>query len=613
MSSRVVLYCATRWFIPLLVLATLLLTVMPTSTVGADSVVTFPDPNLEAAIRSAINKPTGDILQSDLDGLTSYFNASGRGIIDLSGFEHCTNVPTAMFESNQITDLAPLAGLTNLTGLGLHSNQISDLSPLAGLTNLTGLGLSSNQITDVSSLAGLTNLTELGLWGNQITDISLLVGLTNLQTLYLERNQISNLSPLSGLTNLRSLTLHSNQITDISPLSGLTKLTSLYIENNQIGNLSPLSGLTNLTYLDLRGTQLSGLSLLSGLIKLKYLDLQANRISDLSPLSGLTSLTYLYLRWNQISDIQPLVNNTGMASGDTIDLRSNPLSSNSANTCIPALQARGVTVFWDAPAANQAPNQPSNVSPPDGATSWVTRPTLTSTAFSDLDGGDTHAASQWQLRTSLGNYTAPAYDDVTAINLTSEELPIGTVDYSTTYYWHLRYQDNHGAWSAWSAETSFTIRSTTDNQTNSQPPSSGKGVIWWVWVVIGLAALSLGAIGLGYYWRKKNRKPQAESPAQPPPQSPGGDCGDSKAPNRGDSAKDRARKALDVDENADGYQILGVSRAASKEEVDTAFKQKQQGWHPDKFPSPSDKELANEVSKILNNAKDQIYRQRGWK
>jgi hypothetical protein len=61
----------------------------------------------------------------------------------------------------------------------------------------------------------------------------------------------------------------------------------------------------------------------------------------------LTSLTILYLDQNQISDIAPLVSNAGLATGDTVDLRSNPLSPSSVNVYIPALQARGVTVFWD--------------------------------------------------------------------------------------------------------------------------------------------------------------------------------------------------------------------------------------------------------------------------
>ena len=42
----------------------------PLSPVLADDpVVTFPDAKLDAAIREAIGKPTGDIYQSDLEGL----------------------------------------------------------------------------------------------------------------------------------------------------------------------------------------------------------------------------------------------------------------------------------------------------------------------------------------------------------------------------------------------------------------------------------------------------------------------------------------------------------------------------------------------------------------
>jgi len=40
--------------------------------------------------------------------------------------------------------------------------------------------------------------------------------------------------------------------------------------------------------------------------------------------------------------------------------------------------------------------------------------------------------------------------------LTQIEVLSGVLGYSSTYYWHVRYQDNHGDWSEWSAETSFT-------------------------------------------------------------------------------------------------------------------------------------------------------------
>jgi len=39
-----------------------------------------------------------------------------------------------------------------------------------------------------------------------------------------------------------------------------------------------------------------------------------------------------------------LVQNTGLGAGDYVDLRWNPLSSDSMNTYIPQLQAKGVNV-----------------------------------------------------------------------------------------------------------------------------------------------------------------------------------------------------------------------------------------------------------------------------
>jgi len=206
--------------------------------------------------------------------------------------------------------------------------------------------------------------------------------------------------------------------------------------------------------LDLYWNQLSNITPLSGLTNLTHLCLEHNQISDISPLSGLTSLNGLYLYDNQISDIQPLVNNPGLSTGDTVNLNDNPLNSASVNDYIPQLQGRGVQVFWN--TANHLPNQPNNVSPANAATGISLTPTLQSSAFSDPDVGDTHAASQWQITTTPGDYSNPVLDSGTdPANLESIAIPWGTLSASTTYYWHVTHQDNRGDWSSWSAETSF--------------------------------------------------------------------------------------------------------------------------------------------------------------
>jgi internalin A len=333
-------------------------------------VVVFPDPGLDAAVRETIGKPAGDITDADLIGLT-ILDASARGISNLSGLEHCTNLSSLYLFSNQITDISALSGLTNLTVLSLYTNQISDISALAGLANLTYLELNANQVHDIRALTGLTNLTYLDLTDNQISDISALSGLVNLTTLdmavnqigdisalaglasltflFLGMNQIHDIGALTGLANLTDLDLSMNQISDISALAGLSNLTKLYVFDNQIGDISALSGLSSLIVLELGFNQIedftplvgltglidlglndnlvSDIGMLAGLINLKGLNLNENQISDLSPLAGLTNLTDLVLVSNQISDIAPLA---GLTKLRDLNLGDNHISDLSA-------------------------------------------------------------------------------------------------------------------------------------------------------------------------------------------------------------------------------------------------------------------------------------------
>jgi hypothetical protein len=91
--------------------------------------VTFADPNLEAAIRQAIDVPGRPIYPSDLKGLTS-FSASERNISGLTGLEHCINLTYLDLSHNQISNISPLGNLTNLAYLQLDLNQISNINPL---------------------------------------------------------------------------------------------------------------------------------------------------------------------------------------------------------------------------------------------------------------------------------------------------------------------------------------------------------------------------------------------------------------------------------------------------------------------------------------------------
>ncbi|MFC1978542.1 PKD domain-containing protein [Chloroflexota bacterium] len=131
---------------------------------------------------------------------------------------------------------------------------------------------------------------------------------------------------------------------------------------------------------------------------------------------------------------------------------------------------------------NTAPDQPVNSAPANAATDVTLTPTLTSSAFADSDAGDTHAASQWQISTTSGDYSSVVYDSAAdSTNKTSVAIPASTLTYSTTFYFRVQHQDNRGTWSDWSAETSFTTTSEPNTApaqpTNVEPEDEATGVL----------------------------------------------------------------------------------------------------------------------------------------
>jgi Leucine-rich repeat (LRR) protein len=204
-----------------------------------DLSVHFADANLEAAVRAAIQKPTGLIYPFDLTGLQT-LSAPGADIRLLGGIQYCVNLNDLDLHDNLIVDLSPLAGLVNLTVLDLGSNSIVGVGALAALIKLTSLRLGDNTVETISALGTLTNLLLLELQGNHIEDIGPLATLTDLTLLRLDQNRAIDLTALEGLKDLTTLQLQSNNIVDISALvnncidGGLGNGDSVFLEQNPL-------------------------------------------------------------------------------------------------------------------------------------------------------------------------------------------------------------------------------------------------------------------------------------------------------------------------------------------------------------------------------------------
>ena len=217
-----------------------------------------------------------------------------------------------------------MAGLRDF--LAVDNKRIADLRGIEYAVNLQGLFMGYNNVIDISPLSALTNLNRLWINGNPLRDLSPLSALTGLTDLHIQSISVSDLSPLENLRNLQTLYLgFTGSPYDLSTLQNFSALQELYLQWAHASDISPLESLTSL----------------------RMLDLAHNRITDISPLEYLTSLSTLNLAHNRITDISPLVENSGLGSGDIVDLRGNPLSELSIGTHVPALKGRGVEVKFD--------------------------------------------------------------------------------------------------------------------------------------------------------------------------------------------------------------------------------------------------------------------------
>lgn len=199
----------------------------------AQTIVSFPDPNLEAAFRTALSKPTGPLTSTDLRSLTS-FSAASRNITNLSGLEWATNLTWLALQQNAISNLTPVSGLSELTTLNISENKMPQLTALSGLIKLEYLFIGGNQITDLSPLSPLTNLTYLSAGANWMTSLDDVGSFRKLQHFDGSQNRLTNIAGLQGLTNLTYVSVSNNRLTNIAALQNLTKLTYTSVDYNYL-------------------------------------------------------------------------------------------------------------------------------------------------------------------------------------------------------------------------------------------------------------------------------------------------------------------------------------------------------------------------------------------
>jgi len=90
-------------------------------------VVTFQDPDLEEAVRQALHKPAGDIMDTEMAGISElHLMGSTSGLLPLTGIEFCTGLQCLTCEFQVL-------GMTNLQ-VNARLDELSELTTLRSLT-----------------------------------------------------------------------------------------------------------------------------------------------------------------------------------------------------------------------------------------------------------------------------------------------------------------------------------------------------------------------------------------------------------------------------------------------------------------------------------------------
>ncbi|SDG19249.1 phage tail protein [Sulfitobacter delicatus] len=150
---------------------------------------------------------------------------------------------------------------------------------------------------------------------------------------------------------------------------------------------------------------------------------------------------------------------TASLSGATITLDI-PGGASAGNLNL-SVTRNGATAIFQIAIGAQSVAQPSFLSPAGGASGLSSGLLLTTGAFVTYpNGADTHSESDWEIADDAGFTNVVWSSSADIANLTSVDVPAGTLSVSTTYYARVRHRGGSLGASNWSDSVSFSTAST---------------------------------------------------------------------------------------------------------------------------------------------------------
>lgn len=248
----------------------------------------FPDANFRAALASALNVSEGDEI---FPNNVKVLDVSNKGISNLSGIEHFTNLEELYAGVNDISSNVILTSNPNLRILDLNGNAqlqgtSSQHTPYVDVTKCKNLEEINFANTGCTWMGGLQNIDGGGTYSNLKK-----LNLHNVGMDYMTS------ATMQKMPNLEWIDLSDNKLTDNQSFVNNTKLKYIDISNNpqNVKNF-PVVALTNLetfkaSNCNLRASQTSATNISNP--KLVYLDLSENtNLTDIPDIDISTKLEH---------------------------------------------------------------------------------------------------------------------------------------------------------------------------------------------------------------------------------------------------------------------------------------------------------------------------------
>lgn len=317
--------------------------VKPESVLEQDYVIVWKDAAFERLVRSALEKPDGDIMASDVWNLHTlevwgdhifldeeevcayeregyYWNGTlyeeSGSIQSLEDLKHFPNLESLCisYQKQLSLEKLPYEVLQRLRKLSLVSDGLEDISPLMWINGLTTLTLDYNNISNFLWVCRMQELNSLSAKENVgFISTDYMENMGRLHSLDLSGTDGVDLERVAEMPELKQLVLGYAQ--DLSALSENTSIEKLTVITGADGvrGIAQMKALTEIKLTLMQTADLSDLSILGYLEKLELSNESGTEVS-LSVVSEITNLSKLALGTGSFTDYSAIARNPAITS-----------------------------------------------------------------------------------------------------------------------------------------------------------------------------------------------------------------------------------------------------------------------------------------------------------